>query len=177
MRERDFARSCAYFRPRKFRRHSFLLQAGEVCTNLAFVTKGYLRIYTVNDDGEEHVIQFALERWWASDLCSFLGGKPGSYFIESMEDTDVLMLDRVSYDQLFDAVPIFDRYFRILLQYNYLATHQRLADTISVPARERYLRFIKTYPTIVQRVPLKDIASYLGITPQSLSRIRRRLAK
>lgn len=174
--EEEFQNCVKYFIPKKIRKHQFLLNEGDVCKYLAYVTKGCLCQYTVDAKGEEHVVEIAIEDWWIADLYSFLTGEPGAYTIEALEDSEVLLLDRSSHEKLCDAYPKFDRFFRLLLQNNYIATHRRITCSLSLSAEEQYLALIKQYPDIVQRVPLGKIASYLGITPQSLSRIRKDLA-
>ncbi len=145
---------------------------------LAFVTKGCLRSYTIDKKGEEHIVQFAPEGWWITDLYSFLTGKEATYFIDALEDSDVLLMDAAAYEKLCKTVPKFERYFRILLQNNYIATHRRVVASISLSAEEQYLQMLEEFPAIVQRVAQRHIASYLGITPEALdSRIRNRIAK
>ncbi len=173
----EFGRCVGYFLPRRVRRRQFVLQAGDVCKHVTFVTSGCLRAYTVDQNGEEHVIQFAIEDWWISDLQSFLSGKPASYTIDALEDSEVLMLDKENRDRILQAVPNLERYFRLLQEANYVATHHRIEESLSASAEERYLDFMKTYPTLFQRIPQNQIASYLGITPQSLSRIRKELSE
>jgi CRP-like cAMP-binding protein len=163
--------------PKRLRKRAYLLQEGEVSKHIAFVTGGCLRSYVLDKNGEEHIVQFALEGWWISDLYSFLTGKPGQYFIDALEDSEVLLLDFASYEKLCATVPKFERYFRILLQNNYIATHRRIVASIGLSAEERYLQMLEEYPALVQRVAQRHIASYLGITPEALSRIRNRLAK
>jgi CRP-like cAMP-binding protein len=163
--------------PKRIRKDTYLLQEGEVARYLAFVTDGCLRSYTIDRKGEEHIVQFALEGWWITDLYSFLTGKESMYFIDALEDSRVLLMDLESYEKLCSTIPKFERYFRILLQNNYIATHRRVLASISLSAEEQYLRLLEEYPTIVQRVAQRHIASYLGITPEALSRIRNRIAK
>ncbi len=174
--DEEFARCTAFFVSRKVRKKQFLLQEGNVCTHIAFVTSGCLRAYTIDRKGEEHIIQFAIEDWWISDLHSFLSGSPATYNIDALEDSEVLLLEKESRDKLLDAVPKLERYFRLLQEANYVASHKRINDSLSASAEERYVTFLKTYPALVERVPQSQIASYLGITPQSLSRIRKELA-
>ena len=163
--------------PKRVRKGAYLVQEGEVSKYLAFVTSGCLRSYTIDKKGEEHIVQFAFEGWWITDLYSFLTGKPGNYFIDAMEESDVLLLESAAYEKLCTTVPRFERYFRLLLQNNYIATHRRVLASISMSAEERYLQMIQEYPNIGQQVALRHIASYLGITPEALSRIRNRIAK
>jgi CRP-like cAMP-binding protein len=173
----EFSRASKMFIPKKVRKKQFLLQSGEVDDVIIFVNKGCLRSYKIDDNGEEHVIQFAIEEWWISDLCSYLGSTPAHYTIDALEDSELLLLKRSSYDQLFDEVPKFDRFFRLLLQKNYIASSWRITEFISLSAEARYLHFMKNYPQIANRVPQLHIASYLGITPEALSRIRKHLAE
>ena len=163
--------------PKRVRKGAYLVQEGEVSKYLAFVTSGCLRSYTIDKKGEEHIVQFAFDGWWITDLYSFLTGKPGTYFIDAMEESDVLLLESAAYEKLCTTVPRFERYFRLLLQNNYIATHRRVLASISMSAEERYLQMIQEYPNIGQQVALRHIASYLGITPEALSRIRNRIAK
>jgi CRP-like cAMP-binding protein len=163
--------------PKRIRKDAYLLQEGEHSKYLAFVTKGCLRSYTIDGKGDEHIIQFAPEGWWISDLYSFLTGKESASFIDALEESDVLLLDSSCYETLCMTVPKFERYFRILLQNNYIATHRRVVASISLSAEEQYLQMLRESPAIVQRVAQRHIASYLGITPEALSRIRKRIAK
>ena len=175
--EAEFKRCTSFFVPKKLRRKQFLLQEGEVARYNAFVEKGCLRAYSIDDEGEEHIVQFAIEDWWIGDMYSMLENQPSNLNIEAMEDSELLLIDKASYERLCDAVPKFERFFRLLLQANYVASHRRIMQSISASAEERYLKFLKSYPAITSRVPQGQIASYLGITPQSLSRIRRHLAR
>jgi CRP-like cAMP-binding protein len=165
-----------YFTPKKIKRHQFLLQEGDFCKHIAFVNSGCLRAYTVDQRGEEHVIQFAIEDWWISDLNSFLTGSAATYNIDAVQDSEVLLLERTARDTLLDTVPQMERFFRLLQEANYISSHQRINDSLSASAEERYLAFIKTFPRLVEQIPQGQIASYLGITPQSLSRIRKELS-
>ena len=175
--EEEFPYCTSIFVPKRIRKDAFLVQEGEISRYLAFVTHGCLRQYTVDKKGEEHVVQFATEGWWISDMYSFLTGKEATSFIDALEQSDVLLLDNVAYEKLCETVPKFERYFRILLQNNYIATQRRIVASLSLSAEEQYLQLMETYPAIVQRVAQRQIASYLGITPEALSRIRGRIAK
>jgi|SRR5205809_1964290 CRP-like cAMP-binding protein len=157
---------------KKLRKKQYLLQEGEICRNEYFVTKGCLRTYTIDEKGLEHVIQFSIEDWWTGDMYSFLTQNPSSYTIDAIEDSELLYLDKVSHDELYLKVPKFERFFRHLLQYAFISMQERINATLSQTADQRYCSFIEKYPLMEQRLPLKQIASYLGITPESLSRIR-----
>lgn len=175
--DEEFPACTSLILPKRLRKGAYLVQEGEVSKYVAFVTSGLLRSYGIDKKGEERIVQFGLEGWWITDLYSFLTGKPGTQYIDAMEDSDVLLVDSATYEKLCTTVPKFERYFRILLQNNYIATHRRLLSSISLSAEERYLQMLEEYPTIVQRVAQRHIASYLGITPEALSRIRNRLAR
>ena len=166
-----------FFAPKKLRKRQFLLHEGDVCKHLAFVNNGCLREYTVDHKGEEHIIQFAIRDWWISDLNSFLGGSTSTHNIDAVQDSDILLLEKEARANMLEAVPKMERFFRLLLEANHVATHKRINASLSASAEERYLAFIKTYPALVEQVPQSQIASYLGITPQSLSRIRKDLAQ
>lgn len=162
------------FSPKKLRKRQYILQQDDVCKNLVFVEKGILRSYSVDNKGNEHIIQFALEGWWISDIYSFLTGEEAVYNIDAIEDSELLQISKSALDELYERVPKFERYFRILTQSNMIATHRRLTATLSASADEKYLRLLSAYPNIVARVPQHMIASYLGITPETLSRVRKR---
>ena len=175
--EDEFSLATNFFAPKKLRRRQFLLQEGEVCRNLAFVAGGCLREYGIDNKGNEHLMQFAIADWWISDLNSFLSGTPSTHNIDALQDSDVLLLEKSAREKLLESVPKMDRFFRILLEANYVSTHKRVNETLSASAEERYLTFIRTYPELVEQIPQNQIASYLGITPQSLSRIRKELSQ
>lgn len=173
--DEEFATIFKFFVPKKLRKKQFLLNEGEVCKHISFVNSGCLRQYTIDNKGVEHIIQFAIEDWWVSDLHSFLSGKPATDNIDALENSEVLLLEKSARDELLNSCPKMEKFFRILIEANHVATNQRISDSLSTSAEERYLNFIKTYPKIFEQVPQNQIASYLGITPQSLSRIRKEL--
>lgn len=166
-----------FFISKKLKKHQFLLNEGDVCRYLGFVNSGCLREYSIDNKGTEHIIQFAIEDWWVSDPHSFLSGLPATYNIDALQDSDILLLEKSARDKLLDACPKMERFFRLLIEANHVASHQRISDSLGASAEERYLKFIKTYPKLFEQVPQNQIASYLGITPQSLSRIRKELTQ
>ncbi len=175
--DEEFELAKTFFIPKKFRRGQFLLYAGEICKYVAFVEQGCLRQYYIDAKGEEHVVQFAIEDWWISDMYSTLTGKPATYNIDALENSEVLLFERSRLDELSETIPQFDKFFRLLLEGAFVAKERRIAASISFSAEEQYLCMQEMYPQIVQRVPQNQIASYLGITPQSLSRIRKELSE
>ena len=165
----------SFFTPKKLRKRQYILQEGDVCKYLAFVEKGMLRSYTIDDKGSEHIMQFAFEGWWIGDHFSFLTAEPSAYNIDALEDSELLLLSRQAEEQLLQKIPKFERYFRILLQNNVIATQRRLIGSLSQTAEKPYTDLISSCPTIPQRVPQHMMASFLGITPETLSRIRKQI--
>lgn len=168
--EFEFAKTL--FIPKKLRKKRFLLQDGDICKYTTFVEKGLLRSFTIDEKGNEHILQFSMQGWWAADLYSFLTETPSAYNIEALEDSELLLIKKPSWDELLEKVPAFERYFRILIQNNLIATQQRLMGSFSETAEVKYQRLLQDCPSIVQRVPQHMIASYIGITRETLSRIR-----
>lgn len=166
-----------YFTPKKIRKKQFLLQEGDVCNRMAFVEKGSLYSYSTDAKGTQRVIQFAFEGWWISDLYSFFTKEPSNLNIEALEDSELLLLDHEQHDYLLKNVPHYETYTRIILQNAYVALQRRIEGTIGLTAEEKYSRFLNQYPLCLNRVPQHLIASYLGITPETLSRIRKQMAR
>lgn len=162
---------------KRIKKKQFLLQSGDVCRTENFVTNGLLRAYTTDNRDNEHVLMFAAEGWWISDLYSFLTGSPSTINIEALEDTDIICIGRESLENLYTAIPKLERLMRILFQNAFVAQQQRILASISQTAEERFSNFIKKYPSLEQRVPQTLIASYLGMTPETLSRIRKQWSK
>lgn len=156
---------------------TLLLQEGEICNFEAYILKGCIRKYYINENGFEVIVQFAVEDWWVSDISSFHEQKPSKLFIETLEDCELLLLTPETKEELLKKVPKFERIFRLLVQRNLSSMQDRLIDTIAKTAQEKWLEFIKLYPTIPQRVAQHYIASYLGISAEFLSKIRTKLAK
>jgi len=171
--EKEICRSL--FIPKKLRKRQYILQQDDICKNLIFVEKGLLRSYSVDEKGNEHILQFAPEGWWIADVYSFFTGENSAYNIDAIEDSELLLITNPALEQLYERVPKFERYFRILTQNNMVAMQKRLTSELSSTAEEKYLKLISAYPNIVSRVPQHMIASYLGLTPETLSRIRKRI--
>lgn len=164
-------------KPRHIRRRQCLVQEGDVCKYTAFVNSGCLRSYSIDSNGFEHILQFAIEDWWIGDMYSLVTGQPGFLTIDALEDSEVLLLHREDQLRLFDQVPKFERFFRILLEKSMVMHQLRLMENISMPAAQRYQIFSTRYPQIVARVPQTQIAAYLGITPEFLSKIKKDLLR
>lgn len=163
--------------PNTFQRKEIYLKEGVVCKSSAFVIQGALKSFTVDKEGREHILSFATPGWWISDLYSLISQKPSILNIEAIADADVLLLTWENQQLLYEKIPKFERFFRILVENSLVANQQRIIDNLSSTAEDRYLNFIKKYPSIPSCVPQHNIASYLGITPEFLSKIRARLAK
>jgi CRP-like cAMP-binding protein len=155
----------------------FLLREGEVCRYESFVTKGCLKTYYQDENGFEHIIDFSIEEWWADDLYSFLTQTASKSNIRAIEDTDILQIGKSDLELLYKKIPKFERFFRVLFQNAYIAQREQINLALSASAEERYLLFIKKKPYAENRFSQKDIASYLGVTPQFLSTLKKRLSQ
>lgn len=160
---------------KKIKAKKFFLNAGDVCLESAFVIKGCLRSYTVDDNGLEHILAFAPAGWWIGDLYSFISQKPGILYIEAIEYTELLLLSKLNQEVLFEQVPKSERFFRKLVENSLVAYHERTINNLSLTAVERYEKFCKTYPQLIDYLPHKHIAAYIGVTPEFFSRMIRKL--
>lgn len=161
---------------KKLKRKEFLLKQGSICKTESFIVKGCLRTYTIDDKGIEHIVMLGIEDWWVGDLYSFLTKNPTTYFIDALEDTEILQISKANLEKLYKKVPKFERFFRLILQNAFIAQQQRINQNLSYTAEERYLDFIKKYPQLEQRLSQKQVSAYLGITPVFLSMLRRKLS-
>lgn len=157
---------------RKVQRKGFLLQEGEICRHSTFVVQGCLKGYTVGDNGFEHILQFAPPGWWIADMYSFVTEKPGDLYIDALENSEVLLLSKTDREQLFLDVPKFERFFRILFEKSLVASRRRVMESLSLPAMDRFALFCERYPGLIERVPQKQIAAYIGVTPEFLSKLK-----
>ena len=160
-----------------YKAKTVLVNAGEISQYSFFVNSGLLRSFNINDNIVEHVLSFACEGWWIGDMYSLISQKPGNLFIEVLEDAEVVLLSRESQNELFTQIPKLERFFRILTENSLVAHQERLMDNLSLTAEERFDKFCKRYPTIIQRVPQKQIAFYIGVTPEFFSKMKSRLLK
>jgi CRP-like cAMP-binding protein len=173
------ANEVAYFNAllhyKELRRRDVLLQEGQPCRYLNFVHAGALRAFYVDKEGVENSIMFAINDWWVTDMYAYINRKPAMMCIDAIEDSCLLQLSHENMEKLYVAVPKFETFFRILMQNSYIREQLRVIQRLSLSAEERYLNFIEKYPQFVERISQKQIASYLGITPEFLSAIRKKL--
>jgi len=159
------------------KKKDFLLRPGELAKYSYFVTKGCLKVYNIDQKGAEHINMFAVEDWWTGDLAGFLTQQPATYFIQALEESIVLQISKERYNLLFEKVPKFERFYRMLYEKSLATYVQRANQGISFNAEERYLNFAEKYPSLLNRISQKNIASYVGVTPEFLSVLRKKLAK
>lgn len=165
-----------YLTYRKLRKRQYLLQEGDICKHIAFIERGILRAYSVDESGNEHIIQFGLEGWAIADLYSFITAEPSTYNIDVIEDAELVLISKSAQDELLLKMPKYETFTRLNITGAYLAMQRRLTSIISASVEERYAGFLTLYPNIAQRVPQHMIASYMGLTPETLSRVRRRIS-
>lgn len=173
--EEEFSYCKTLFVTKKLPKRQYLLQQGDVCKYQAFVEKGILRSYTIDEKNNEHVLQFASEGWWMADLSSYLNDEPSFLNMDAIEDAELLLISKNSWETAMQKIPKLEHYFRIIIQNHLVATQKRLLQSFSETAEEKYLRFLQTFPKCEQRVPLYMIASYLGIKRETLSRLRKQI--
>ncbi|MEH3113718.1 Crp/Fnr family transcriptional regulator [Pedobacter terrae] len=161
-----------FLQPLSVKKKGFLLEQGQICRANYFVVKGCLRLYFIDIKGAEQTIQFVIENWWITDLTSFLFQEQSEFYIQAAEATEVIAIENHRYDEMFQKLPKLERYFRLILQKNHQASQRRIKFLYSQTAEERYRNFNHLFPEFVQRVPQYMLASYLGFTPEFLSKIR-----
>jgi CRP-like cAMP-binding protein len=159
--------------PKKLRKKQFLLQEGDTCRTRAFVCKGCLRVYRVSIKGTEHILHFAAENWWIDDPESLLTGQPSKTNIEAIEDCELLLWKKEDMEKLFTDIPVFKTWNDHTLAKNLISHQNRIYSDMSETAEMKYNNFIEAYPSIYNRVPLHMVASYLGVSAKTLTRIRK----
>ena len=167
----------AIVRITKVKRRQFIVQPNFTCTHQTYVLKGAFRSYFVNDEGIEHTIQFAIEDWFISDFNSYVTQSPASLFVEALEDATIQQIAYDDVEKLCDENPKFERFFRLVAQKSFAFSQRRVLSNLGKSAEERYIEFRNLYPTIVKRVPQYTLASYLGMSPEFLSKIRKRIVQ
>ena len=160
-----------------YKAKTVLLNAGEICRQSYFVNSGALRSFNINDNIVEHVLSFATSGWWISDMYSLLSQKPGNLFIQVIEDAEVVILSKENQEILYKEIPQLERFFRILTENSLVALQQRLMDNLSLTAEERFEKFCKKHTNLIYSVPQKQIASYLGVTPEFFSKMKSKMLR
>lgn len=173
--DEDFDKLISFLTPVKLKKREFFTVQGEHCRYLAFVNSGCLRAFHTDNKGDEFTMYFAFLNWWTGDKTSFYSGTPARYSVQALEDCELFQADKIKWETALDTIPVFEKWYRIKTRKSYEATQQKLIDTQTESAQEKYLKLVKNAPDIVQRIPQHYIASYLGIKPQSLSRIRKNI--
>ncbi len=164
-------------RHREVPRKEFLLKAGQTARQISFIHSGALKAYYLDASSVENIIMLAVDDWWITDMYSFSMAKPAMQYISAIEDSEVFQLQRNDFDKLLAQFPVFEKFFRILMQNAYIREQLRIIQNLSMPAEDRYVNFLNKYPQLVQRVSQKQIASYIGVSPEFLSAMRRRLSE
>jgi CRP-like cAMP-binding protein len=165
-----------YLTLKKLRKRQYLLQEGDVCKLIAFVEKGAMRLYNVSENGAEHIVLFAVEGQFMTDLYSTFTGEPSIYNIDAIEDSELVLITRAASDELRKLSPKYQEFAFLETSEAYIQLSKRMTSVISLSLEQRYQELITNYPNIVQRVPQHMIASYMGLTPETLSRVRKRIS-
>ncbi|MBO9673272.1 MAG: Crp/Fnr family transcriptional regulator [Sphingobacteriaceae bacterium] len=172
----DLEQFCNLFTQRGIKKKEFLLREGEVCKFEAFVVKGLLRVYHIGANGLDKVLYFAVEDWWVTDIDSFTNQKPSQLFIEALEDSELLLISKKDKELAYKSIPAVEKLFRIMTQKTHVALQRRMIDNLSKTADHRYADFIEKYPMLAQRLTNLQIAAYLGISHEFVSKIRKKIA-
>lgn len=165
------------FTLQKVAKKEFLLKEGEICQFEGFVTGGCFKVFHSDQDGTEHILYFAIEDWWVADVDSFTNSKPSQLNIQALENSEVLLISKQNKEKLYQEIPEIEKLFRIMSQKNLVALQRRMIDNLSKTADQRYLDFLAKYPKITQRLTNIQIAAYLGVSPEFVSKIRRKITK
>jgi CRP/FNR family transcriptional regulator, anaerobic regulatory protein len=158
---------------RKIKRKQFFIHPHQRVAEVAFVISGCLRSYAIDNNGFEHILQFAPENWWITDMAGFVSGGESQLSVDAILDSEILVLTRDKQLQLFASIPQLEKFFRILTENALISSRQRVLENLSFTAMERYTNFCKTYPTLIHSLPQKQIAAYIGVTPEFLSKLKK----
>ena len=175
--DEEFEKLISFFTVATLKKKEFFNKQGNLCRHLAFVNSGCLRAFHTDDKGDEFTMYFAFLNWWVGDKTSFYSGTPSRFSVQAMEDSEIFYADKIKWEKALDAIPVFEKWYRVKIRKSYEATQQKIIDTQTESAEQKYLKLLKNAPDIVQRIPQHYIASFLGIKPQSLSRIRKNIIK
>lgn len=162
---------------KQYKAKTILLSSGEISKSTYFVNSGILRSFNINDNIIEYVLHFACQGWWIGDMYSYISGKPGNLFIEVLEDAEVIIITRENQQKLYEEIPKLERFFRILSENSLVAHQERLMDSLSLTAEERFEKFCHKYPTLINHIPQKQIASFIGVTPEFFSKMKSRMLR
>lgn len=171
--DQDFNHFISFLTPVRLKKKEFFTRQDEHCFFLAFVNLGCLRAFHTDQNGNEFTMYFAFLNWWTGDKTSFYSGTPSRYSVQALEETEIFRANKLNWEEALDKIPAFEKWYRVKTRKSYEATQQKIIDTQTETAEEKYLKLLKNSPEVVQRIPQHYIASYLGIKPQSLSRIRK----
>jgi CRP-like cAMP-binding protein len=174
--DKETQQFCGLFDKQTIKKKEFLLRVGETCKFEGFVTKGLFRVYHIDQNGAEQILYFAIEDWWITDIDSFTNQRPSQLFIEALEESEVLLISKENKDFAYQSMPAIEKLFRIMTQKTHTSLQRRMINSMSKTALERYLDFIKDYPAIYQRLTNLQIAAYLGISHEFLSKIRKKIS-
>lgn len=167
---------CNLFDQKEVQKKHFLLREGQICKFEGFVTKGLFRVYHIDNNGFEQVLYFAQENWWITDIDSFTSETPSQLYIQALEDSEVLLISKKDKELAYDNIPKIEKLFRVMTQKTHISLQRRMIDNLSKTADQRYIDFIEKYPNLFQRLTNLQIAAYLGISHEFLSKIRRKIA-
>ncbi|WP_282113398.1 Crp/Fnr family transcriptional regulator [Maribacter stanieri] len=167
---------CSLFNQKEVHKKNFLLREGEICKFEGFVIKGLFRVYHIDSNGFEQVLYFAQESWWITDIDSFTNEKPSQLYIQALEDSEVLLISKKDKEFAYNNIPKIEKLFRVMTQKTHIALQRRMIDNLSKTADQRYMDFIEKYPNLFQQLTNVQIAAYLGISHEFLSKIRRKIA-
>jgi CRP-like cAMP-binding protein len=175
--EAEYAKIEAVCIYKKLRKRQYLLQEGDVWKYNAFITKGLVRFYSVDESGRENIVSFAKENWWTGDRASLLTGEPSKNNIDAIEDTELILITKTNFDRLCQEIPALNDMVNAIINKSFISSQNRIHSAIAFTAEQKYLDFVQKYPDLSLRAPQAMIASYLGITPETLSRVRKETAK
>ena len=167
----------SFFQSNSYHAKTIILEPGAICINSFFVLSGIVRSYTIDENGTEHIVSFACADWWIADMYSYISQRPGYLYIEINDDARLLSLSRIDQYKMLGQVPKMERYFRILIENSLVANQQRLIDNMTFTAEARYDKFSHKYPELINHLPQKQIASYIGVTPEFFSKMKSRLLR
>jgi len=173
----EIERFCNLFQAKQVKKKEYLLNEGEVCKFEGFVTKGLFKVFHSDKDGEEQILYFAPENWWVTDIDSFTNEKPSSFSIQALEDSELLLISRKNKEYAYTHLPSIERLFRIMTQKTFVELQRKLINNLSKTSEQRYIEFIQKYPQLSQRLSNLQIAAYLGISHEFVSKIRKKLSK